>query len=408
MRVGSAGLALLALLDRSSVVHAQSSSSSSSSSSAASATSSGSSSSSNGTVATTIQLPPLYQCTPSTWTYTGPVGAKYLAFFIPNTNNFVETYPLPSVYDDRTSGTFTWTCDLPQGLNVAAQFYILPEGASSVPQGYQASTPDGIINAGSSGSGCLGSNVPSYQQGILSLASSLDPSFKATSDASSPAATGASDSDGGSSTPVGAIVGGVVGGVCGIAIIALGLLYLKRKHDLAVANSGDGLSLYSEKRGSIHHSRYGGGPGSTTGMNAPPPGTYYAHDEHGNTILMMGYPPHAGEEGQPQTPPVPALDQNPFATPASPAPKTTAPVGTLPEPMDESAPSVVSPAPSGAVSSAPLAPPVTPSRATTTTSADFVSAPSSAAPFTPRSERDAFLGHQGLDDPSSFSPTRRT
>ncbi|GAA5830540.1 hypothetical protein JCM11251_002508 [Rhodosporidiobolus azoricus] len=374
---------ILALLAARSVAFAQSSNSGSPSSAASgspSASSSGAApSSSAGVIKTTISLPPLYECQTSTWTYTGPVGIKTLGFYVPGTSDWVEQYTLPEAYEERTNGTFSWKCDFPAGLTVAA-----------------------ITNAESS----------------LSLASSLDPAFTFTGDAASPTPGSSSNTGGGgSSTPIGAIVGGVVGGVCGIALIALGLLYLKRKHDMAVANSGDGLSLYSEKRGSMHHSRYGGGPGSMTGGNAPPLGTYFAHDENGNTILMMGYPPHGDNVGDhPQTPPVPPIpssfgqqQHNSFGspTPTSPAPKTTAPMGTLPEPMDESAPSVVSPVPPSAPSG-PLAPPVTPSRANTqTTTGEFVTPASSIAPFTPRSERDAFLGHQGLDDPSSFSPKGR-
>lgn len=83
------------------------------------------------------------------------------------------------MYDDRTNGSFTWKCDLPAGLSVAAMFYVIPEGATDT-QGAQASTPDAVINAGASGTSCLGTNDPGSQAKILSLASSLDPGFSAT------------------------------------------------------------------------------------------------------------------------------------------------------------------------------------------------------------------------------------
>lgn len=92
--------------------------------------------------------------------------------------------------------------------------------------------------------------------------------------------------------------------------------------------ASDGLSVYSgttEKRSSQHHSRYGTGPGSTSGIVPPPAGTYYATDEHGNVHLLMGYP----GEGIGQTPYVPPVSEAPM----SPAPKTTAPPGMLPEPV---------------------------------------------------------------------------
>lgn len=83
------------------------------------------------------------------------------------------------MYDDRTNGSFTWKCDLPAGLSVAAMFYVVQDGASGT-QGAQASTPDAVINAGSAGTSCLGTNDPGSQSKIYSLASSLDPAFSAT------------------------------------------------------------------------------------------------------------------------------------------------------------------------------------------------------------------------------------
>ncbi|BGP21993.1 hypothetical protein JCM10295v2_000870 [Rhodotorula toruloides] len=337
-------------------------------------------------VKTTISLPPLYQCDFATWTYTAPIGPKYLGIYVTGTQNFLETYSLPSVYDNRTSGTFSWRCDLPAGLSVAAMFYVVADGATGT-NGAQASTPDAVVNAGSSGSGCLGTNDPNSQANIYSLASSLDPSFSATKSNSSPTSA-ANAGGGGGGTNIGAIVGGVVGGIVGIAMIALLLVYLKRKHD---AQANDAYSLYSgrsEKRGSFHQPRYGEGPASTGGLTAPPPGTYYATDDQGNLHLVMGYPPTEGEPTY-VPPPEPAMSEAPI----SPAPLRTAPVGTLPEPMDESAPS--KPTSAVGASASPVrgaTPPASP-------------APTSH-PFTPVTERNGFLTHQSLDDPSTFSPAR--
>ena len=216
-------------------------------------------------------------------------------------------------------------------------FYVLQSGAAGT-NGDQASTPDAVINAGSS-TDCLGANDPGFQAGILSLASSLDPSFSFTSGASS--ATPGSSSGGGNGgssgggTPIGAIVGGVVGGVVGIALVGALLIYLRHKHNQAALAQSDGLSVYSgttEKRdrGSLHHSHFGGGgggPGSTAGIAPPPQGTYYATDAQGNVHLVMGYPD--GHE-QPFVPA--ATDPTVLETPATPA-RHKAPPGTLPEPV---------------------------------------------------------------------------
>ncbi|BGP29193.1 hypothetical protein JCM10296v2_000931 [Rhodotorula toruloides] len=338
-------------------------------------------------VKTTISLPPLYECEFATWTYTAPVGPKYLGIYVTGTQNFLETYSLPSVYDDRQNGTFSWKVDLPAGLSVAAMFYVVADGASGT-NGAQASTPDAVINAGSSGADCLGTNDPGSQAQIFSLASSLDPSFSATKSNSAPTSA-ASAGGGGGGTNTGAIVGGVVGGIVGIALIALLLVYLKREHD---AQAGDAYSLYSgrsEKRGSFHQPRYGEGPASTGGLTAPPPGTYYATDDQGNLHLVMGYPPNEGEPAYVPPPPEPAVSEALL----SPAPLRTAPVGTLPEPMDESAPPKTT-TPAGA--------PGSPFRGATPPASP---APTSH-PFTPVTERNGFLAHQGLDDPSTFSPAR--
>lgn len=61
-------------------------------------------------IQTSITLPPLYSCSPSSWVYTAPVGPKYLGFFVSGTNDFIETYALPDAYTERTSGTFVWNC----------------------------------------------------------------------------------------------------------------------------------------------------------------------------------------------------------------------------------------------------------------------------------------------------------
>ncbi|GAA5861937.1 hypothetical protein JCM1840_006881 [Sporobolomyces johnsonii] len=397
----------------------------------ASASASSSSSSGSSDVPMSVSLPPLYECQESTWTYTAPAGPKYLGFWVTGTTSFIETYPLPSAYDSHTNGTFTWECDLPAGLSIAAMFYVIQDGASGT-DGHQTSTTDAVINAGSSSDSCLGSNDPGSKSEILSLASSLDPTFVYTSAASSSSGSGSSGANSGSSggSHTGAIVGGVVGGVVGIALVGALLFYLRRKHDAATRSTADGLSLYSaprsEKRGST---RYAPGPGSTAtgpaageGVSPPPPGTYYATDEQGNTILVMGYPPHGGDvEGGYVVHPDPSvLDmslasaQHPNTPPAvqqqQMGPKVTAAPGMLPEPMDE--PTPARPPASSAPSSAPT-PALTHAdsfhTATAASASPTTAAPSSPHNFTPMSEREGLLlGHHGLDDPSSFSPMRRT
>ncbi|GAA5991546.1 hypothetical protein JCM10908_005754 [Rhodotorula pacifica] len=375
-------------------------------------------SSSSGTAAgikTTVQLPPLYTCDFSTWTYTAPVGPKYLGFYVSGTTSWIETYSLPAVYDDRTNGSFTWKCDLPAGLSVAAMFYVVPQGGSGT-QGAQASTPDAVINAGSGGTSCLGTNDPGSQDKIFSLASSLDPSFSATGSPSQPSGgAGSAQSGGGGGSNTGAIVGGVVGGVLGVAALCALLIYLKRKHDNAAWNGNDGLSVYSgrsEKVGSTHLSHYGGGhpaaPSTVGGLAAPPPGTYYATDDAGNLHLVMGYPPHE-TESIPPIPPSVAADQSTLASPIT---RQTAAPGTLPEPMDdgEEIRSTASPAVTHSASpfadNAALGPssPGVESAGGLGTGA----AHGGQAAFHPISEREGVLGSQGLADPSSFSPGRRS
>lgn len=80
----------------------------------------------------------------------------------------------------KKSTLFPSAADLPTGLSVAAMFYVIEDGAQGT-DGNQASTSDAIVLAGSSGSSCLGTNVGGDSQStILSLASSLDPSFTYT------------------------------------------------------------------------------------------------------------------------------------------------------------------------------------------------------------------------------------
>ncbi|BGP53240.1 hypothetical protein JCM8202v2_000799 [Rhodotorula sphaerocarpa] len=293
---------------------------------------------------TTIQLPPLYTCDFSTWTYTAPVGPKYLGFYVSGTTSWIETFSLPPVYDDRTNGSFTWKCDLPAGLSVAAMFYVVQDGASGT-QGAQASTPDAVIIAGSAGTSCLGTNDPGSQSKIYSLASSLDPAFSATSPGSQPSAAAGSSSGGGGgsgSSSTGAIVGGVVGGVLGVAALGCILIYLKRKHDKAAWAAHDGLSVYSGRSEKVPPFPSLGGPGGgggamgPTGVEAglapPPQGAYYASDANGRLHLVMGYPSQQDvEAGYAQQPTPPPLSPSPGAVKPM-----TAPPGTLPEPMDDS------------------------------------------------------------------------
>ncbi|KAG0663090.1 hypothetical protein C6P46_002933 [Rhodotorula mucilaginosa] len=353
---------------------------------------------------TTVQLPPLYACEYSTWTYTAPVGPKYLGFYVSGTTSWIETYSLPAVYDDRTNGSFTWKCDLPAGLSVAAMFYVIPEGATDT-QGAQASTPDAVINAGASGTSCLGTNDPGSQAKILSLASSLDPGFSATSSPSQPSGGAGAQSGGDGGNNTGAIVGGVVGGVLGVAALGALLIYLKRKHDNAAWTAGDGLSVYSgrsEKVGSSHMSQMGRSvaPSAMGGLAPPPPGTYYATDDTGNLHLVMGY---ASQESESLPPVPPSVGAE--STLASPLGRPTAPPGTLPEPMDDRDEAQTVPS--------PVLPGGSPFSDRAASSARFDQAGTNArdphrghAAFQPISEREGVLGAQGLEDPSSFSSQR--
>ncbi|GAA5981909.1 hypothetical protein JCM5350_006561 [Sporobolomyces pararoseus] len=329
-------------------------------------TNSSASSNSTSTIRTSITLPPsLNSCSPSSWIYTAPIGPKYLGFFVSGTDRFIETFKLPDVYDDKTEGSFVWMCDLPPGLSVAAMFYVIEEGATGT-NGHQTTTPDTIVNAPTSSDGisnqCYGQNDPGAQKGILSLASSLDPTFSYTAgSSSSTSANGSSDSrGGGNSTPVGAIIGAVLGGLTLIIILILLLIYLRRKHDQA--NFNDAGSVYSgwtekTRRENILSGIGGGGGGAGGGNTVPPPGTYYATDPEGNTILVMGQPPHPASSppllnhqhlhSQSQQQPSPL--ETPLSPPASQryhrgavlgpgtgnVPKMTAPIGTLPEPMGD-------------------------------------------------------------------------
>ncbi|GAA5971865.1 hypothetical protein JCM3765_004707 [Sporobolomyces pararoseus] len=341
--------------------------------------SSNSSSSSNSTsssIRTSINLPPsLNSCSPSSWIYTAPIGPKYLGFFVSGTDRFIETFKLPSVYDEKTEGSFVWMCDFPPGLSVAAMFYVIEEGATGT-NGHQTTTPDTLVNAPASSDGttnqCYGQNDLGAQKGILSLASSLDPTFTYTAgSSSSTSANGSSNNKGsGNSTPVGAIIGAVLGGLTLIIILILLLIYLRRKHDQANGAFNDAGSVYSgwtekTRRDNIH-SGIGGGAGG--GNTLPPPGTYYATDPEGNTILVMGQPPHPASSPPllnhqhphsqlhsqqqssvaeiPSSPPhsqQQQQQQQPGTISGSgtgPVPRMTAPIGTLPEPMgdDEESP----------------------------------------------------------------------
>jgi len=57
---------------------------------------------------------------------------------------------------------------------------IVPKTLIHFPESSTATTPDALINAGSSSDQCYGNNDPGARKGILSLASSLDPSFSYT------------------------------------------------------------------------------------------------------------------------------------------------------------------------------------------------------------------------------------
>ncbi|GAA5901771.1 uncharacterized protein JCM6883_000390 [Sporobolomyces salmoneus] len=367
-------------------------------------------------IRTSIILPPLYSCSPSSWVYTAPVGPKYLGFFLSGTNSFIETYALPEAYNARTNGTFIWNCDLPPGLSVAAMFYVIQDGAPGT-NGHQTTTTDALVNSGTSHDQCYGQNDPGAQRGILSLASSLDPSFTFTADPANSTngnRSGGNSNDSKSTTPVGAIIGGVLGGLALIILLILLLIYLRRKHDQANGLLNDGASVYSgwtektRRENAVNASKGFGGGGNTL----PPPGTYYATDPEGNTILVMGQPPHPsssppilhnspathqdGTSEIPLSPPAQSLYHGgPQPSPPVPVssppgggnvPKMTAPMGTLPEPMgDDEAP----PRQHYPQHRPNLLP--TNSIATSTGLESYRTAQNTPRAFEPQSERDGFF-----------------
>ncbi|GAA5879313.1 hypothetical protein JCM16303_003162 [Sporobolomyces ruberrimus] len=406
----------------------------------------------NSSLLTSITLPlSLSSCTPSSFLYTAPPGPKYLGWFVSGTNRFIETYRLPEAYDERTNGTFVWNCDLPPGLSVAAMFYVIEEGASGT-DGHQTTTPDTIISAGTT-LDCLGQNDPNSQQAIWSLASSLDPTFTATTNPAS--STGNANKNGndsgndkGSSTPVGAIIGGVIGGLALIILLVLLLIYMRKKHDQANGANlvNDGASVYSGWTEKTRREQIGTAGGGGGGGGVPPPGTYYATDPEGNTasslnlnsILVMGQEPNPSssppllnhqQHHQPQSH-EPSVLETPMSPPhsihgdrvnvsrGSPGvgvgglngnvPKVTAPMGTLPEPMgdDDSSP--------------PRRPDFhqIPTGYESYQTANTSGTRTPGTPFEPQSEREGFFANQrrggpgrgeggvdayrGLDDPESF------
>lgn len=230
-----------------------------------------------------------------------------------------------------------------------------PNASGGIPTNGTASTSDGVILAGTS-NGCLAQNGGASTTQVVSYASRFDPAFvwsAASRPTSNSDPNGSASSDGNSSPPIGgevivplkifdfadlcdprptAIVGGVVGGIAAITIIALILLYLRKKHRQAAIRD-DGYSMYSattaaggEKRRYGAPSTFGGYPASVgVPTSEPPPGTYWGADENGNTILLA-HPDHAMSQHQTELGAVPP-------EPVNPAPRRTAAMGTLPEPV---------------------------------------------------------------------------
>lgn len=213
------------------------------------------------------------------------------------------------------------------------------------------------------------------------------------------------------------------------------LIYLKRKHDKAAWAAHDGLSVYSGRSEKVPPFPSLGGPGGgggalkptglESGLAPPPQGAYYASDANGRLHLVMGYPSQQDvEAGYAQQPTPPPLSPSPGAVNPM-----TAPPGTLPEPVrpfcclfrsiwgPES--SCCNVAPGQMDDSEEVASPAISARGRIQTplSSDRTVIPeddsdpmgeSVSRHFEPIPEREAVLGSEGLADPASFSPQRRT
>ncbi|KAI5475375.1 F-box and leucine-rich repeat protein GRR1 [Pseudohyphozyma bogoriensis] len=302
----------------------------------------------------TLTAPTLVQCNAVTWAFSASAAgqAKHLGFFqISDTSRWLEIYDLPDAYTSLSTGTFTWTCDLPVGLSVGAMFYST-NSTGQIEANRSTTTPALTVQAGTSG-GCIADNAGDVTSLILSYASSLDPAFTYTT--------------------CSAVAGGVVGGLALIGIVAGLLVFLKRRHDKHQAFlEGSMYGGQSEKYGPSHAGSAYGVPVGGNPMHTPPIGGYVPYDEYGRPL---------GQEYQ-DTPPIQSPAGRPMAAP-----------GTLPEPMDADA-EARSPAPATTVEGSDngmTTPPLSPTH---------------TSPFTPITEGEAARGTQGLDDPSSFAPAR--
>ncbi|KAK4051281.1 hypothetical protein OIO90_004762 [Microbotryomycetes sp. JL221] len=371
----------------------------------------------------TIQLPPLVQCSYATFSFTCPenlVGLpKHLGFYPSSASAWIETLHLGTQYDELSEGTFSWLVDLPVGLSVAAMFYVTdPEKNGAIPTNGSASTSDTVILAGTK-SDCLAGNAGASTSSIVAIASDFDPTFVWTGAQASPTGSTLPNTSSGGGISSGAIVGAVIGGIALVAMIAIFLFCVKRRHDQKIAaRDNDGYSVYSEKPHMWTTSAGIGGSVHGLPIQEPPPGTYWSQDEQGNPILIAlaggGLPQPGTPDAQQQhyTAGDSSMSEVDYmSTVQSPVgPRRTAPMGTLPEPMGDDD------------DSQPLSPIAEYPRSSTP--------PNNSAAFVPQSESrtrvsgatallrgeesvvsqdqsssttNVFQGAEGLDDPNSFA-----
>lgn len=155
------------------------------------------------------------ECELALFSFISPPFAKTVAVFVTNTSVFLEPISLSGLYPSYTTGTFQWFVDMPAGLSIQVQLYVMINGSP-----VRSTTNPLVVQPGTTSS-CLAQNSgpEGETQSIISYASSLDPGFVYT--------TGSPASHRRSST--GAIAGGVVGGSALISVAVLSAWLLRRR-----------------------------------------------------------------------------------------------------------------------------------------------------------------------------------
>ncbi|KAM0748966.1 hypothetical protein T439DRAFT_358104 [Meredithblackwellia eburnea MCA 4105] len=360
-------------------------------------TTTASSSSSAASATVSISLPPLVACSGATFSFTAPPVQKYVAVFEGMTGKYsiIEVIQLPDAYTPQTRGTFTWTVDMPVGMQIGFQLYVYQNSTSSA---LTATTQIGEVQAGTDTS-CYGTNGAYMESSlaIRSFASSLDPNYKysSTTNKGTSAPQSTSSGGGGHTNIAGPVAGGVVGGIAVICLVAGVLFWLKWRHERQIALENGSNWAASEKYGPT--STYPasmmtgitGGAGST---GAP----WIPYDQFGNPLVSPS-------DGVFTPPPTMGIEEAPSPISRRPA----APIGTLPEPMDADEPArdpqgrgTPEASTSGREPSPGLSPFNPVSASEDSRSENGKRRLDDPSQFSPRRAHH----HDGLDDPSSFSP----